>query len=151
MTAEVQSALVSIMDDLLFQLGSCKTDGAKNLTTITKVCTEYSKSECYTTNATSLVNSLERTPVLSENIKCYMWWNNLHTLSLWVVYTTQRERVWRLFHHINKQEIDLPLHWSLLFRDLGKAHTPTWICRVLGAAWSQRRGWLVSSLHYRVD
>ena len=93
MTAEVQSALVSIMDDLLFQLGSCKTDSAKNLAKITKVSTEYSKSEYFTTNATSLVNSLERTLVLSENIKCY---------------TTQRERVWRLFHHISKR--DLPLH-----------------------------------------
>lgn len=103
MAAELRSALLSVLDDPLFQLGSCEMEGAKNLAKkIAEVSTECSKSEDFKTFATSLVSSLERALTLPENIKCY---------------TTRRERVWRSFHH--KQEIELPLRWSSLFRDLG--------------------------------
>ena len=103
MAAELRGTLLSVLDDPLFQLGSCEMEGAKDLAKkVTEVSSEHSKSEDFKTFATSLINSLKRALTLPGNIKCY---------------TTQREKVWRSFHHI--QEIELPLLWSSLFRELG--------------------------------
>ena len=103
MAAELCSALLSVLNDPLFQLGSCEMEGAKDLAKkITEVSSEHSKSEDFKTFATSLINSLKRALTLPGNIKCY---------------TTRREKVWRSFH--DKQEIELPLLWSSLFRELG--------------------------------
>ena len=103
MAAELHGVLLSVSDDPLFQLGSCEMEGAKDLARkITEASSECSKSEDFETFATSLVNSLKRVLTVPGNIKCY---------------TTRREKVWRSFHH--KQEIELPLRWGSLFRDLG--------------------------------
>ena len=103
MAAELRGVLLSVSDDPLFQLGSCEMEGAKYLARkITEASSERSKSEDFETFATSLINSLKRVLTVPGNIKCY---------------TTRREKVWRSFHH--KQEIELPLRWGSLFRDLG--------------------------------
>ena len=96
----LRKALLSVVKDPLFQLGSPETNSAKELAQrIADMSHSHRKN--FQDFADMLTSSLKRALILPGNIKCF---------------TTRRERVWSAFHQ--KQITELPLLWSSLFRDL---------------------------------
>lgn len=96
----LRTALLSVVNDPLFQLGSPETNSAKELAQRIADMS-YNHRESVQDFTDMLICSLKRALVLPAGIKCY---------------TTRRERVWSTFHQ--KQITELPLLWSSLFRDL---------------------------------